>query len=299
MPRVLVIGASGTVGRQVAAQLAAAGIQVRALSRRQEPLPNVEAFRGDLAIPETLDAALDGADAVFLVWTAPVSAAAAAIERVAKYARRIVFLSAPLKTPHPFFQQPNPVRRVAMEIERLIESSDVPFTILRPGIFAANAIGWWAHQIRAGDVVRWPYLDTPTAPIDERDIAAIAVRALCEDGHTGAEYVLTGPESLTQCEQISTIGSVIGRPLRIQEASPEEARRELLYAPGFTPGVVNMLLDAWAAAQGRPAFVSATFAKLAGIPPRTFRQWAADHAAEFTAGASDHRRPASIEKGAS
>src|SRR5947208_3626986 len=77
------------------------------------------------------------------------------------------------------------------------------------------------------DVVRWPYLAVPTAPIDERDIAAVAVRALCEDGHAGAEYVLTGPESLSQGEQIVTIGEAIGRTLRVEELSPEEARSEL------------------------------------------------------------------------
>jgi uncharacterized protein YbjT (DUF2867 family) len=67
-------------------------------------------------------------------------------------------------------------------------------------MFAANALRGWAPQIRVGDVVRWPYLAAPTAPIDERDIAAVAVLALCEDGHAGAEYVLTGPESLSQFE---------------------------------------------------------------------------------------------------
>src|SRR5262249_57788490 len=82
---------------------------------------------------------------------------------------------------------------------------------------------WWAPQIRAGDVVRWPYAAAPTAPIHERDIAAVAVRALVEDGHDGAEYVLTGPQSLTQCEQVATIGDVIGRPLRFEEMSPEAA----------------------------------------------------------------------------
>ncbi|MBI2688433.1 MAG: hypothetical protein HYX27_19185 [Acidobacteria bacterium] len=78
----------------------------------------------------------------------------------------------------------------------------------------------------AGDVVRWPYLAAPTTPIDERDIAAVAVRALSEDGHAGREYVLTGPQSLGQYEQTSTIGSVIGRSLRIEELSPDEAWRE-------------------------------------------------------------------------
>src|SRR2546428_3593489 len=114
-------------------------------------------------------------------------------------------------------------------------------------MFAANALRWWAPQIRAdGDVMRWPYAPAPTAPIDERDIAAVAVRALCEDGHAGAEYVLTGPQSLSQFEQVSTIGGVIGRSLRIEEISPDDARRELL-TTGPLPAV-NMLLQAWAAA---------------------------------------------------
>jgi uncharacterized protein YbjT (DUF2867 family) len=237
-------------------------------------------MRGDLTLPESLDGCLDGIDAVFLVWTASPAAVAPALERIAKHARRIVFLSSPLKTAHPFFQQPNPIRGLHTEIERLIESSGRQWTFLRPGMFAANALSWWAPQIRAGgDVVRWPHVAAPTAPIHERDIAAVAVRALCEDGHAGAEYVLTGPQSLNQSEQISTIGGVIGRSLRLEEISPEEARRELLaIMPAF---VVNMLLDAWAAAIGQPALMTSTVAEITGAPARTFRDWATDHAAEF------------------
>jgi len=168
------------------------------------------------------------------------------------------------------------------QIERLIETSGRQWTFLRPGMFAANARSWWAPRIRAGgDVVRWPYSAAPTAPIHERDIAAVAVRALCEDGHAGAEYVLTGPQSLSQFEQISTIGGAIGRSLRMEEISPEDARHELLTV---IPAVaVNMLLAAWAAAIGQPALVTSTVAEITGAPARTFRDWAADHAAEFRA----------------
>ena len=190
--------------------------------------PQVEVVRGDLTVPETLDRCLQDIDTVFLVWVAPPAAVAGALERIAKHARRIVFLTAPLKTPHPFFQQPNPSRDVAERIERLIETSGVEWTFLRAGMFAGNARHFWGPQIRAGDVVRWPYLDAPTAPTDERDLAAVAVRTLCEDGHAGAEYVLTGPQSLTQAEQVHTIGRAIGRSLRVEEMSPDEARSELL-----------------------------------------------------------------------
>jgi glutaminase len=153
---------------------------------------------------------------------------AGALERIAKHARRIVFLTAPLKTPHPFFQQPNPARVVAERIERLIEISGVEWTFLRAGMFAGNARHFWGPQIRTGDVVRWPYLNAPTAPTDERDVAAVAVRTLREDRHAGAEYVVTGPQSLTQGEQVRTIGRAIGRSLRVEEISPDEARSELL-----------------------------------------------------------------------
>jgi uncharacterized protein YbjT (DUF2867 family) len=282
MKRVLVIGATGNVGGQVVVQLAARGAQVRALARNPDEAglpPQIEVVGGDLTRPETLDRALDGTDAVFLVWVAPAATVAPVLERVAKQARRIVFLSAPLKTAHPFFQQPNPARTLAEQIERLIESSGLEWTFLRPGMLAANARRWWASQIRAGDVVRWPYLSVPTSPIHERDIAAVAVRALCEEGHAGAEYVLTGPESLSQFEQVDTIGRVLGRALRIEELSPDEARRELL--PIMPVRVVNMLLDAWAAGEGLPAHVTSTVADVTGAPARTFREWAIDHAAEF------------------
>jgi uncharacterized protein YbjT (DUF2867 family) len=284
MNQILVIGGTGTVGRQVVSRLVAKGAQVRALARNPDAAclpPQVKVVRGDLTIAETLDACLDGIDAVFLVWTAPAAAVVPALERIAKHSRRIVFLSAPIKTAHPLFQQPNPLRTMFEQIERLIESSGLQRTFLRPGMFAANALSWWAPQTRVGDVVRWPHLAAPTAPIDERDIAAVAVRALCEDGHAGAEYVLTGPQSLSQFEQVSTIGRVIGRSLRIQEISPDEARRELLRI-GPLPAV-NMLLQAWAAAIGQPAHVTSTVSEITGAPPKTFLDWATDNSAEFRA----------------
>lgn len=166
------------------------------------------------------------------------------------------------------------------EIERLIQAAGFQWTFLRPGMFASNARFWWAPTIRAGnDVVRWPYAGAPTAPIHERDIAAVAAHVLCEDGHDGASYVLTGPQSLSQAEQVGIIGEVIGRPLRLEEISPEEAQQELL--PALPPPAIKMLMGAWAAALGQPTFVTSTIAEITGTPARTFRDWVSDHAAEF------------------
>jgi uncharacterized protein YbjT (DUF2867 family) len=293
MSPMLVIGSTGHVGSQVVTQLSDRGVRVRAMTRKpgSAHLPlQVEVAHGDLTLPETLEPVLNGVDSVFLVWTAPPTTFAQVLERIAQRVRRIVFLSAPLKTPHPFFQQPNATRVLAEQMEQSILASGLEWTFLRPGMFASNSAHWWGQQLRGGDLIRWPYLDVPTAPIDPRDIAAIGVRALLEDGHAGAEYVLTGPESLTQREQISTIGSVLGRSFRIEEMTPDEARKELVSVMdwGMAPAtsvsaVIEKLLSAWGAAAGLPAFVSPTFAEITGFPPRTFREWACDHAGEFPA----------------
>src|SRR4029453_10114373 len=158
MKRILVTGATGNIGRQVVAQLGATDCRIRALSPNPKSahLPDdAEVVRGDLAAPETLDECLDGVDAVFLVWLAPFAAVPAALERIAAPAGRIVLLTSPHRTAHPFFQQPNALRAVHAGLERLIESSGMRWTFLRPGAFAINSLAWGAPQIRNGDVVRW------------------------------------------------------------------------------------------------------------------------------------------------
>ena len=97
------------------------------------------------------------------------------------------------KTPHPFFQQPN-TPGSGRRIEHLIEASELEWTFLRPGMLALNSRHFWGPEIRAGNFRALALFTVPTAPIDERDVAAVAVRALSEEGHGGMEYVLTGPE---------------------------------------------------------------------------------------------------------
>jgi uncharacterized protein YbjT (DUF2867 family) len=281
---VLVTGATGRVGRVVVDLLVDAGVPVRALTRRSEAaatLPaNVDVVPGDLTVPESLDAGLRGVGAVFLVWTAPPATAPAVVDRLATSARRVVFLSAPHRTPHPFFQQPNPMAVLYADIERLLAATGLESTIIRPGMFASNALAWWANSIRTDGIVRWPYGAAETAPVDDRDVAAVAARTLYEDGHAGGDYVLTGPESLSQAEQVRTIGNVVGRRVEFVELSPDEFRRE---TEGSWPRpAVDMLLAAWGATMGGPAFLTSTVFDILGSAPRTFRQWVADHAAAFT-----------------
>ena len=281
---VLVTGATGRVGRLVVDELIAAGVPVRALTRRSDGAarlpPKVDVVVGDLTVPESLDAALRGVGAVFLVWTAPPATAPAVVERLATYARRVVFLSAPHQTPHPFFQQPNPMAELYAGIERLMAAAGLASTVVRPGVFASNALFWWAPAIRGDSPVRWPYGAAETAPVDERDVAAVAARTLYQEGFAGGDFVLTGPESLSQAEQVSIIGDVLGRRVKFEELSPDQFRSE---AEGWPRPAVDMLLAAWAATMGRPAFLTSTVFDILGAQPRSFRQWVADHATAFEA----------------
>ncbi|MFC4010929.1 NAD(P)H-binding protein [Nonomuraea purpurea] len=271
MGKILVTGATGNVGRHVVSQLAEAGLEVRALARAPERagLP-VETVRGDLTAPETLEPALEDVESVFLLWPGfTADGAEAVVTAISKHARRVVYLSANgAEDPASHYHA----------VERIIRGSGLGWTFLRPGGFAANTLGW-AALIRQG-VVRWPYGQAARSLIHEKDIAAAAVHVLTSGGHHGAAYVLTGPEQLTQEEQVRVIGEATGREVRWEEQPQEEAREQLMAAWGEA-AFVDGALRTWESFVTRPEEVTGTVEKLLGRPALTFREWARDHAADF------------------
>jgi uncharacterized protein YbjT (DUF2867 family) len=273
---ILVTGATGNVGRNVVEQLLAEGQQVRALSRRPEQagLPEgVEVLRGDLAEPDTLPAAVAGVDRAFLF---PVHGQLPAFLDAARHAgvRHVVLLSSLAVSQ----RSDNLLGRTHADSERVVAESGIPWTVLRPGAFMANDLRW-APGIRSAGVVRAPFGAAVTAPIDERDIATVAVRALLDDGHAGRTYELTGPEPLTQVDRVRILGEVLGQDLRFAEQSRDEARQQMTaVAPAE---LVDALLDTFAAAVGAQAPVRPTVAEVTGRAPSRYAQWAAHHAAAF------------------
>jgi uncharacterized protein YbjT (DUF2867 family) len=164
-------------------------------------------------------------------------------------------------------------------VERAIEESGVSWTFLRPTGFAANTL-MWADQIRAGDVVRWPFGAAARALIDERDIAAVAVRALTGDGHDGARYLLSGPAVLTQAEQLAAIGQALGRELRWQEL-PRQAALEALTAAWGDRAFAETALTAWEWFVDHPEKVTSAVQDITGARARSFADWAATNATAF------------------
>ncbi len=280
---ILVTGATGNVGRQVVSQLRHAGTVVRAMTRNpgSAKLPeNVEVVRGDLSDAGTLDAALDAVESMFLVWPFNTAEAAPAVLDVVKrHARRVVYLSS-MSVRDDVEEQADPISAFHAEIERLIEESGLEWTFLRCSGLATNTLGW-AEQIRADGIVRWTYGEATRSLIHERDVAAVAVHALTEVGHSGRKYILTGPEALTQVEQVYAIGEAIDRPLRWEEISPEVARKQMI-AGGWTPSFADGALDYWAKLVAEREPVTHAVEQITGSPARTFRQWAIDHASDFS-----------------
>jgi uncharacterized protein YbjT (DUF2867 family) len=267
---ILVIGATGKVGRHVVTGLLAQGSRVRALVRSPGTvdLPaGTDVVRGDLADPAGITEHLEGVESVFLVWPFfTAEGASEVVKTLASHTSRIVYLSAEAAGGRPDSSW--------AAVERAIERSAVEWTFLRPVGFAANTL-MWADQIRETGVVRWPYGQAARSLIHERDIADVAVRALSEDSHVGARYVLTGPETLTQIEQAHAIGDAIGRTVKWDELSREDAEDELA---GLVP---DTALDTWAGFVEVPEVVTSTVAEVTGSAARGFDGWAREHADDF------------------
>ncbi|MFJ2867294.1 NmrA family NAD(P)-binding protein [Kitasatospora sp. NPDC087314] len=276
MTKILVIGATGKVGRHVVSSLAEGGFGVRALVRDPDraSLPEaVEAVRGDLASPESLEAALPGVESVYLMWPG-IPVQPRVVELIAAHAKRVVYLSADVAD----LADGEPATVFHQEIERLIRASGLGWTFVRAIDFATNMLGW-ADQVRQG-VVRWPYGQARRSLIHERDIADVVVRALTTEGHDGAKYVITGPESIAHAELAGIIGEEIGSEVRWEDLSPETAREQLTAAWG-NAAFVESRLRAWESFTHEPERVTDTVEQVLGRPARSFRSWAREHADDF------------------
>lgn len=273
---ILVTGATGNVGGELVRALAGGGEAVRALSRgTPSGLPDgAEGVIGDLDRPETLSGALEGVREVFLLsGHADMYGLFAEVRKAG--AQHVVLLSSGAVVGG---DTDNVIVRYNVQSEAAVRESGVPWTILRPSGFMSNALRW-APQLRAGDTVRAPFADVRVAAIDPHEIAAVAVEALSSTGYEGRIYRLTGPESILPADQVRVLGEVLGRDLKFEGQSDAEARAEMSEA--MPPEYVDPFFSFFADGTYDDSRVYPSVRDLLGRPPRTFEQWAREHAETF------------------
>jgi len=275
--KILVTGASGQVGRCVVDQLRDVNADIRLSGRNPESL-GADAVYADLTDPTTLPPVLAGVSAVFL-YAIPdgIDGFLAAAKKAG--VERIVLLSS--QTVVDAIPERRPIVEMHRVVEEAIAASGISYTFLRPENFASNILMWgWPEMIRADGVLRFPYPESHSDAIHEADIAAVAVKALTESGHEGRGYFLTGPESITQREQLEIIGEAIGKPVRYDELTDAQAREALKpIVPGW---VMDAVVGYWAHTDGVPAPITDEVQRITGAAPRSFKQWATDHVADFS-----------------
>jgi uncharacterized protein YbjT (DUF2867 family) len=277
---ILVVGATGTVGSRLVRRLAAAGVRPRALVRSQEKADAIASIAtpvvGDLLTPESLGPAFHGAERVFVL--APPTPDLETMERnaieaaVAAGARRIVFLSN-------YGAKEGDREDWHFDVhgrhEQLLATLKLDWTVLRPTRFMSYVPFVWPSVLSRG-VLLEPGGSGSMTFIDPNDIAAVAVKALMEDGHAGRAYELTSEETYTAAQLASLLSNVLGRKLDVFEGDVEALRQALIAsgAPGEYAPIMALYYGKVAA-----GFYKATdtVSRLLSRPPRAYADWLQDN----------------------
>jgi uncharacterized protein YbjT (DUF2867 family) len=286
MANILVTGATGTIGSVLVEKLAAAKVPARALVRNSEKAARIEQLGletslGDLEQPDTLRAALDGIEKVFLL-SAPEQRQAelqSNLIQAAKSAevRHIVKLSA---IGVGSGLESISLGRLHRQTEEEIERSGIAYTHLRPNGFMQNSF-MFANTIRTQNAFYAPLGDARVSYVDARDVSAVAFRTLTEEGHENRAYEITGPEALSYYDMAREFSSALGREVKYVEV-PMEAARNAMLGMGMQEWLVGALVELFNFyGEGRADKVTDAVRQVTGNEPTTFAQFAGDYSQTF------------------
>jgi len=279
---ILITGASGNVGKEVLKQITQTGVEVRAafqsVSKATGVPSGVEIVSLDYNQAETLQTALKGVDRVFLVGppTAQLPALECkAIEVIAQSdVQQVVKLSAMGGREAIFPRQ-------HAQSEQYIQATGVPFTFLRPNGFMQNMVNYNSPTINTQGAFYGSEGDGRVSHIDIRDVAAVAVKALTEDGHVGKAYTLTGPEALTNKEIAHILSQELGREIRFVTL-PAAQLKEALLSAGVLEWNADALLDLQRLyREGKATTVTRDVEEILGRKPISFAQFFRDYRSDF------------------
>ena len=284
---VLVIGATGRVGGEVARLLARRGVPVRALVRDPGRATRLAALgiaivQGDLGQPESLVRAFAGVERVFLA--SPLDPRQSALQGNAVDAARDAGVQHVVKLSGLATALDSTVAsgRWHARTEGAIEATGMGWTHLRPLFFLQNLLQ--AAPLVTGSSVLPNTIGTAAiAGVDARDVAACAAAALTTDDHLGRAYDVTGPEAFTYADLGDRLSRLLGRTIRTLDVEPEAARARMIDG-GMPAWHADVLTDFAACfARGDGARVTDSVRRLTGRAPRSVGEFLDEHAAAFGA----------------
>ncbi|MBG5074382.1 SDR family oxidoreductase [Pseudomonas aeruginosa] len=276
--KILVLGATGTVGKPLVEGLLAKGEAVKAASRGNRKMDGVESTPFDFGKPETIATALEGVDRTYMLLPAGYlnvrDLLLPFVEAAASRKVKIVFQSAFGVDAN----GANPMR----QMEILLEKSGTPHVILRPNWFSDNFHHFWKAGLDQGQIAL-PAGDSRTSFIDVRDIAASAIAALTSTAFDGKAFNLTGPEALSYADAAAILSEVTGKPVRYA-ATSDKAFIDMLENNGVpAANAAHMASIFHPVRQGWMSVVTDDVMKLTGKRPRTLREYAQDKVAALPA----------------
>lgn len=281
---ILLTGATGTIGRQVVAELQERGEPFRVAHRdparvREVLGPGVESVPFDFQDETTHLAAMQSADKLFLLIPTTEWAPARAMQVIdaAREAgvQRIVRQSVLHADAHPTYSLADYHR----EVELYLVASGVPGTILRPNHFMENLDNFMGEAIRQEGKLVMSAGDARLSFIAAADVAAVTAECLVNDEHASKSYDLTGPEALTPAEIADALSDATGRRIEYVDMGEDALRASLFGAPEWLVNVALGLAEFDRA--GRMGPVNDNVKLITGRDPQTLRSWVEQHADRF------------------
>lgn len=276
MSKILVVGASGTVGSELAKKLRDKGHDVVRATSKSDLQP--DQVHLNLVTRDGMDRAFDGVEKAFFLcppgYANQYELLAPLIDK-AKEAKlkKVVLMTA---------MGANAVETAPMrQAEIRLEQSGIPYNIIRPNWFMQNFNTFWLHGIQQANTIFLPVGSARASFIDARDIAAVAAVLLDTGRFDNQDFDLTGSESLTHDEAAALISKATGKSIRFQDITPEAMLDGLLKAglPEDYAQFLVMILGflKQGAAERRTDAVE----KITGQPPIRFEQYTRDYRAAW------------------
>jgi uncharacterized protein YbjT (DUF2867 family) len=279
---ILLTGATGSVGYELAKLLSSRGISANAMVRSTEAaqklahLAGIVPVMGDFNDPVSLSGALAGATRAFLLTNSSEEAEGQQLAFVQAAKEAGVEHIVKLSQLHADIGSPVRFLRYHANVEQAIRGSGMSFTFLRPNLFMQALLAFKDTIAQSGKFFA-PIGDARVSLVDIRDIAEIAAQALVGSGHQGRVYDITGPQALTHAEIALQIGNAMGRPVSFIDVPPEAMRQAVLDV-GFPLWQADGLIEDYAHyARGEAEGVSSHFNEVTSQPARSFAEFVADY----------------------